>query len=184
MLNNYTLARTDSGFPLTFLHCDGWKNHQQTDCRTYSGNGGTLTFANRYSIKGWTHRHIDGPYSSSQEGAVCAGVCHSYDNSQMLQIFIADVNSQLKFNQGGIVKAISIVIYHNFVTYPDITNSKDAADTTVNLFDEEMKYLHDNGFKVLTLNQIGYDTTHNVLDIKNISPGSSGRIVSGTTTTG
>jgi peptidoglycan/xylan/chitin deacetylase (PgdA/CDA1 family) len=180
----YTLARTDSGFPLTFLQCDGWKNHQQTDCRTYSGNGGTLTFANRYSIKGWTHRHIDGPYSSSQEGAVCAGVCHSYDNSQMLQVFIADVNSQLKFNQGGIVKAISIVIYHNFVTYPDITNSKDAADTTVNLFDEEMKYLHDNGFKVLTLNQIGYDTTHNVLDIKNISPGSSGRIVSGTTTTG
>ena len=180
----YTLARTDSGFPLTFLQCDGWKNHQQTDCRTYSGNGGTLTFANRYSIKGWTHRHIDGPYSSSQEGAVCAGVCHSYDNSQMLQVFIADVNSQLKFNQGGIVKAIPIVIYHNFVTYPDITNSKDAADTTVNLFDEEMKYLHDNGFKVLTLNQIGYDTTHNVLDIKNISPGSSGRIVSGTTTTG
>ena len=178
----YTLGRTDSGFALTFLHCDGWKNHQQTDCRTYSGNGGTLTFANSYSIKGWTHRHIDGPYSYSQEGAVCAGVCHSYDNSQMLQIFIADVNSQLKFNQGGIIKAIPIVIYHNFVTYPDITNSKDAADTTVNLFDEEMKYLHDKGFKVLTLNQIGYDTTQNVLYIKNSSPGTSGGTVSGTTT--
>jgi peptidoglycan/xylan/chitin deacetylase (PgdA/CDA1 family) len=180
----YTLGRTDSGFPLTFLHCDGWKNHQQTDCRTYSGNGGTLTFANSYSIKGWTHRHIDGPYSYSQEGAVCAGVCHSYDNSQMLQIFIADVNSQLKFNQGGIIKAIPIVIYHNFVTYADITNSKDAADTTVNLFDEEMKYLHDKGFKVLTLNQIGYDTTQNVLYIKNSSPGTSGGIDSGSTTAG
>jgi peptidoglycan/xylan/chitin deacetylase (PgdA/CDA1 family) len=180
----YTLARTDSGFPLTFLHCDGWKSHQQTDCRTYSGSGGTLTFANRYSIKGWTHRHIDGPYSSSQEGAVCADVCHSYDNSQTLQIFIADVNSQLKFNQGGIIKAIPVVIYHNFVTYPDITISKDAADTTVNLFDEEMKYLHDNGFKVLTLNQIGYDTTHNVLDIKNSTPGTAGGIASGTTTAG
>ncbi len=180
----YTLGRTDSGFPLTFLHCDGWKNHQQTDCRTYSGNGGTLTFANSYSIKGWTHRHIDGPYSYSQEGAVCAGVCHSYDNSQMLQIFIADVNSQLKFNQGGIIKAIPIVIYHNFVTYPDITNSKDAADTTVNLFDEEVKYLHDKGFKVLTLNQIGYDTTQNVLYLKNSSPGTSGGIDSRTTTAG
>jgi peptidoglycan/xylan/chitin deacetylase (PgdA/CDA1 family) len=179
----YTLGRTDSGFPLTFLDCDGWKNHQQTDCRTYSRNGGTLTFANRYSIKGWTHRHIDGLYSYSQ-GAVCAGVCHSYDNSQMLQIFIADVNSQLKFNLGGIIKAIPIVIYHNFVTYPDITNSKDAADTTVNLFDEEMKYLHDKGFKVLTLNQIGYDTTQNVLYIKNSSPGTSGGIDSGTTTAG
>jgi peptidoglycan/xylan/chitin deacetylase (PgdA/CDA1 family) len=180
----YTLGRTDSGFPLTFLHCDGWKNHQQTDCRTYSGNGGTLTFANSYSIKGWTHRHIDGPYSYSQEGVVCAGVCQSYDNSQMLQKFIADVNSQLKFNQGGIIKAIPIVIYHNFVTYADITNSKDAADTTVNLFDEEMKYLHDKGFKVLTLNQIGYDTTQNVLYIKNSSPGTSGGIDSGTTTAG
>ena len=39
----YNLARTDSGFPLTFLHCDGWKNkdrhNPQTDCRTYSDNG-------------------------------------------------------------------------------------------------------------------------------------------------
>ena len=42
-------------------------------------------------------------------------------------------------------------------------------DTTINLFDEEMKYLHANGFRVLTLNQIGYDTTHDVLYIKKIS---------------
>jgi peptidoglycan/xylan/chitin deacetylase (PgdA/CDA1 family) len=165
----YNLARTDTGFPVTFLHCDGWKTHPQTDCRTYSGSGGNagLTFANRYSIKSWTHRHIDGPYSSSQEGSVCAGVCHSYDNSQMLQIFISDVNTQLKFNQGGIVRAIPIIIYHNLVTYPDVSLSKDAADTTVNLFDEEMKYLHDNGFRVLTMNQLGYDPANNVLYIKN-----------------
>jgi len=168
----YDLARTDTGFPVTFLHCDGWKAHPQTDCRTYSSGSsgsdlGTLTFANRYSIKSWTHRHIDGPYSSSQEGSVCAGICHSYDNSQMLQVFIADVNTQLKFNQGGVIKAIPIVIYHNFVTYPDVSFSKDAADTTVNLFDQEMKYLHDNGFRVLTMNQLGYDTTNNVLYIKN-----------------
>jgi peptidoglycan/xylan/chitin deacetylase (PgdA/CDA1 family) len=161
----YSLARTDTGFPVTFLHCDGWKTHPQTDCRTYSSDG-KLTFANRYSIKSWTHRHIDGPYSSSQEGSVCAGVCHSYDNSQMLQIFIADVNSQLKFNQGGIIKAIPIVIYHNFVTYPDVSYSKDAADTTVNLFDQEMKYLHDNGFRVLTMANLGYDTSTNSLYVK------------------
>jgi hypothetical protein len=85
----------------------------------------------------------------------------------MLQLFIADVNTQLKFNQGGVIKAIPIVIYHNFVTYPDVSFSKDAAETTVNLFDQEMKYLHDNGFRVLTMNQLGYDTTNNVLYIKN-----------------
>jgi hypothetical protein len=54
----------------------------------------------------------------------------------------------------------------------------------VNLFDEEMKYLHDKGFKVLTLNQIGYDTTQNVLYLKNSSPGTSGGIDGGTTTAG
>jgi peptidoglycan/xylan/chitin deacetylase (PgdA/CDA1 family) len=162
----YDLARTDTGFPVTFLHCDGWKNHPQNDCKTYSSDG-KLTFANRYSIKSWTHRHIDGPYSSSTDGGVCTGICHSYDNSQMFQTFIIDLNTQLKFNQGGVIRAIPVVIYHNFVTYPDVSFSKDAADTTVNLFDQEMKYLHDNGFKVLTMNQLGYDTTNDVLSITN-----------------
>ena len=84
----------------------------------------------------------------------------------MLQVFIADVNSQLKFNQGGIIRAIPIVIYHNFVTYPDVSFSKDAADTTINLFDQEMKYLHDNGFKVLTFNDLGYDDKNNIFYLK------------------
>ncbi len=169
--NNYDLARTDSGYPLTFLHCNGFKNHPQTDCKTYSGNGKKLTFDNRYSIKSWTHRHIDGSYSS-EEGA-CAGICHSFNNAQMLQKFIVDVNSQLQYNKNGIINAIPIVIYHNFVTYPDVSYSKDAADTTVNLFDQEMKYLHDNGFKVLTMNDIGYDSTNNALNIRNNSSGIS-----------
>ena len=167
--NNYDLARTDSGYPLTFLHCNGFKNHPQTDCKTYSGNGKKLTFDNRYSIKSWTHRHIDGSYSS-EEGA-CAGICHSFNNAQMLQKFIVDVNSQLQYNKNGVINAIQIIIYHNFVTYPDVSYSKDAADTTVNLFDQEMKYLHDNGFKVLTMNDIGYDSTNNALNIRNNSSG-------------
>ncbi len=167
--NNYDLARTDSGYPLTFLHCNGFKNHPQTDCKTYSGNGKKLTFDNRYSIKSWTHRHIDGSYSS-EEGA-CAGICHSFNNAQMLQKFIVDVNSQLQYNKNGVINAIPIIIYHNFVTYPDVSYSKDAADTTVNLFDQEMKYLHDNGFKVLTMNDIGYDSTNNALYIRNNSSG-------------
>jgi len=167
--NNYDLARTDSGYPLTFLHCNGFKNHPQTDCKTYSGNGKKLTFDNRYSIKSWTHRHIDGKYSSNE--ATCEGICHSFNNAQMLQKFIVDVNSQLQYNQNGVINAIPIVIYHNFVTYPDVSYSKDAADTTVNLFDQEMKYLHDNGFKVLTMNDLGYDTTNSALYIRNISSG-------------
>jgi peptidoglycan/xylan/chitin deacetylase (PgdA/CDA1 family) len=171
VVKNYDLARTDSGYPLTFLHCNGFKNHPQTDCKTYSDNGKRLTFDNRYSIKSWTHRHIDGTYSS--EEGVCIGICHSYNNAQMLQRFITDVNSQLQYNKNGVINAIPIVIYHNLVTYADVSLSKDAADTTVDLFDQEMKYLHDNGFKVVSLNQLGYDTMNNVLYLKNIPYSSS-----------
>jgi peptidoglycan/xylan/chitin deacetylase (PgdA/CDA1 family) len=171
VVKNYDLARTDSGYPLTFLHCNGFKNHPQTDCKTYSDNGKRLTFDNRYSIKSWTHRHIDGTYSS--EEGVCIGICHSYNNAQMLQRFITDVNSQLQYNKNGVINAIPVVIYHNLVTYADVSLSKDAADTTVDLFDPEMKYLHDNGFKVVSLNQLGYDTMNNVLYLKNIPYSSS-----------
>jgi hypothetical protein len=38
----------------------------------------------------------------------------------------------------------------------------------VPLFAQMMKYLHDNGFKVLTMNQLGYDTTNNLFCIKNV----------------
>jgi peptidoglycan/xylan/chitin deacetylase (PgdA/CDA1 family) len=177
---NYDLARTDSGFPLTFLHCNGLKNHPQTDCKTYSGNGKKLTFDNRYSIKSWTHRHVDGSYSS--EEGVCAGICHSYNNAQMFQRFVTDVNSQLQYNKNGVISAIPIVIYHNFVTYPDVSYSKDAAETTINLFDQEMKYLHDNGFRVLTLSQLGYDPMNNVFYIKNVPSSSSTTTTTNTAT--
>jgi peptidoglycan/xylan/chitin deacetylase (PgdA/CDA1 family) len=177
---NYDLARTDSGFPLTFLHCNGFKNHPQTDCKTYSGNGKKLTFDNRYSIKSWTHRHIDGSYSSKE--GVCAGICHSYNNAQIYQRFVADVNSQIQYNKNGIINAIPIVIYHNIVSLPDVSLSKDAADTTVNLFDQEMKYLHDNGFRVLTLTQLGYDPINNVFYIKNKPSSSSTTVATNTAT--
>jgi hypothetical protein len=39
----------------------------------------------------------------------------------------------------------------------------------VPLFDQEMQYLHDNGFKVLLFNQFGFNPTNNVLYLKNVS---------------
>ena len=38
--------------------------------------------------------------------------------------------------------------------------------TDVNLFDAEMKYLYDNGFKVLTMSDLGYDENSKYLYIK------------------
>ena len=43
-----------------------------------------------------------------------------------------------------------------------------ASTITVDLFAQQMKYLHDNGFRVLLLNQLGYDPNNNVFDIKNV----------------
>jgi peptidoglycan/xylan/chitin deacetylase (PgdA/CDA1 family) len=138
-----------NGFaPLMFLHCDGYKQSSQHDCRTYLDNG-TLTFANRYSIREWSHNNIDKAYS--------------YNNTKIFQRFVQEVNSQNRFNkENGTINAVPVIGYH------DIVNNKTRDSTDVNLFIQEMKYLHDNGFRVLTLNQLGYDTNRNVIYINNI----------------
>jgi peptidoglycan/xylan/chitin deacetylase (PgdA/CDA1 family) len=138
-----------------FLHCDGWKQQQQdqqqtpsqTDCRTYSDNG-TLNYANRYDIKERTHNALDKRYS--------------HNDTQIFSRFVELVNSQLNFNKNGTINAVPIIGYH------DIANNKTITSTDVNLFDAEMKYLYDNGFKVLTISDLGYDEKSNYLYIKRL----------------
>jgi hypothetical protein len=65
-----------------------------------------------------------------------------------------------------VIRAIPIIIYHTIVTYPDLSYSNRHVDTTLNLFDAEMKYLHDNGFKVITMSDLGYDENSKSLYIK------------------
>jgi hypothetical protein len=48
-----------------------------------------------------------------------------------------------------------------------IDNNKTITSTDVDLFNAEMKYLHDNGFKVFTMSDLGYDENSNYLYIKN-----------------
>jgi hypothetical protein len=91
----------------------------------------------------------------------------------MFQKFVAAVNSQNKYNEDWIVRAIPIIIYHTIVTYPDLSDSNRAVDTTLNLFDAEMKYLHDNGFKVLAMADLGYDKNNNYLYIKTTNKSNS-----------
>ncbi len=172
----YNLARTDSKSALTFLHCNNGSDNIsnisnvekniQRNCRPYFNNG-TLTPANRYSINSWAHRHIERECSPNDSGAgTCTTVRHKYNNAQMFEKFVTAVNSQNKYNKDGIVMAIPIIIYHTIVTYPDLSDSNRPVDTTLNLFDAEMKYLHDNGFKVLTMTDLGYDKNNNYLYIK------------------
>jgi hypothetical protein len=84
----------------------------------------------------------------------------------MFQKFITAVNNQSNYNNDGIVRAIPIIVYHILVNYPDLSDSNRPIDTTVNLFDAEMKYLYDNGFKVITMSDLGYDQNSNSLYIK------------------
>src|SRR5215212_299111 len=167
----YNLARTDSKpSALTFLHCDG-NSERQTDCRT-SFSDGTLTPSNRYSINSWAHKHIEDGCSANDSsssgggGDDCSGVRHEYDNSQMFEKFVTAVNSQYGYNKDGIVRAIPIIVYHILVNYPDLSDSNRPIDTTLNLFDAEMKYLYDNGFKVITMSDLGYDENSQSLHIK------------------
>ena len=52
------------------------------------------------------------------------------------------------------------------VDYSDLSDSNRPIDTTVNLFDAEMRYLYDNGFKVITMADLGYDENSKSLYIK------------------
>jgi hypothetical protein len=84
----------------------------------------------------------------------------------MFQKFVTAVNSQYSFNKDGIVRAIPIIVYHILVNYRDLSDSNRPIDTTVNLFDAEMRYLYDNGFKVITMADLGYDENTKSVYIK------------------
>ena len=133
---------------LMYLKCDGWKRYSsQTDCRTYFDNG-TLTYANRYSIREWSHNSVD------------IGLMHN--DTSIFKIFVQEVNSQTKFNNGGIINAIPIVAYHS------VQDSNLRDSTGIALFSQEMKYLHDNNFRVIRVSDLGYNQTSNTLYIKGL----------------
>ena len=145
----YDIARTAND-PLMYLHCDGFKEESsQTDCRTFSDDG-ELTFANRYSIMGWSHD------AERRE--------NSYSDAEMLDRFIEVVNSQSTYNTDGTINAIPIIIWHR-IDNSGVGDPEQYA-TSIDLFEKEIKYLHDNGFKVLTMADIGYDENSNYLYIK------------------
>jgi hypothetical protein len=162
------------------LNCDGVgsssadsEQQHKTYCATYLSNG-ELTPANRYSINSWAHKHIDEGCStngndggsSSSDSNTCKKFRYEYDNAQMFQKFVTAVNSEYSYNNDGIVRAIPIIVYHTIVNCPDLSDSNRPIDTTLNLFDAEMKYLHDNGFKVITVSDLGYDGNTKSLYIK------------------
>ena len=124
-----------------FLHCNGFTKHLQTDCRTFLPDG-TLSYVNRYDIRSQSFDHIHSNIALTP--------------TQLFQQFVQRVNSQTPYNKGGIINAFPIITYHNLTHSNEVYNELPST-IMVSLFAQMMKYLHDNGFRVLTMSQLGYD---------------------------
>jgi hypothetical protein len=161
-------TKASTGAPLMFLDCSveyvetvDDNNNQDRDanpddsdtssndpgCTEYLHNG-SLSTINRYSIKAWSHD------AERKE--------NSLDDAQMLETFIEVVNSQDEFNsEGKTAAAIPIIMWHK------IEDSPGPYCTSLALFDLEMKYMHDNGFTILTMADLDFDKNTNTLRVIN-----------------
>ncbi|MFZ0895232.1 MAG: polysaccharide deacetylase family protein [Candidatus Nitrosopolaris sp.] len=151
----YDLARTGSE-PLMFLNCNGFKNHPQTDCRTYLPDG-KLTYANRYAIRSLSFDRYE--------------IKDLFNNASIFSDFGQILDSQSNYNKGnGIISlsgignnvggAVPLITFHNVRPVNNVPYT-----TNVGVFAELMKYLHDNGYKVLDMANLRYDTKSNVFHI-------------------
>jgi peptidoglycan/xylan/chitin deacetylase (PgdA/CDA1 family) len=147
-----------------FLSCDGWQNfgygkknyEKSTDCSPHSSDG-TPKPTNRYAMKEWSHdREKDKIYESKYLGEDPHG---EKVNEAMLEQFIKILERQTEFNKNEEINAIPIVAYHRLDTNKDF-------DTSPELFEQEMQYLYENGYNVITLSDLGYDENQERFYIK------------------
>jgi peptidoglycan/xylan/chitin deacetylase (PgdA/CDA1 family) len=147
-----------------FLSCDGWQNfgygkknyEKSTDCSPHSSDG-TPKPTNRYSMKEWSHdREKDKIYESKYLGEDPHG---EKVNEAMLEQFIKILERQTEFNKNEEINAIPIVAYHRLDTNKDF-------DTSPELFEQEMQYLYENGYNIITLSDLGYDENQERFYIK------------------
>jgi peptidoglycan/xylan/chitin deacetylase (PgdA/CDA1 family) len=157
----YDLGRVGDA-PLAFLHCNGYKKGEN-NCLPFKKDG-SLTYENRYDIRNWSDR----PKMLQQQTNSTAVA--TFYNAQMFDQFIEEVNLQSLYNRNGCIQAVPIVVYHNFLVDNNHKYLSDESFTDVNLFEYEMKYLHDNGFVVLKMSDFGFDPINNVVYIKFQNP--------------
>jgi hypothetical protein len=148
---------------LMFLNCDGWENFGYdrenydgtTDCNPYFSDG-TPTPTNKLGMKEWSHDREHHDINNEMEDYDPHGEEVSY---MLFEKFVEVVNSQTEFNKQGEINAIPIIGYHEIAT-------DDELDTSPELFELEMEYLYDNGFQVITLDDLGYDENQERFYIK------------------
>lgn len=149
---------------LMFLNCDGWENfgydkknyYGTTDCRPYFSDG-TPTPTNKLGIKEWSHDRAH--YKINKD--LKADPYGPEISQAMFDKFVQVVNDQRYFNKNGEINAIPIIGYHEIKTEGETSTSPE-------LFDAEMEYLYENGFKVITMEDLGYDQYQERFHIKNM----------------
>jgi hypothetical protein len=77
-------------------------------------------------------------------------------------------------DKDGIIRTIPIIAYHDFKSnrFTDSSSGSSSDDnddsTDANLFKAEMRYLYENGFKVITMADLGYDEENHRLYIRDL----------------
>lgn len=145
--DNYYIARTASE-PLMFFQCrdenagfveDDNDDKYENQCHysTENNENELQPDFKRYTITGLSHE----AYKKSG----------GYSDDEMYEQFIKIVESQTKYNTENSIGAVPILIYH-MVDY-----SKDDYSINPDLFEKEMKYLFENGYKIFQMKDIVYD---------------------------
>jgi len=164
MVSNYFDFGLSGHSRLMFLNCDGWVNHgfktqsykYQYDCNPFSADG-TPTRTNKYAIKEWSHNREHSKLNNRNPQLAPHGAQIS---DLLFTEFVRVIEAQTIYNnKAGKIVSIPIIGYH-------FIGNSTSYDTSMELFDKEMNYLHKNGFKVLTLTDLGYNDKENYFYIK------------------
>jgi peptidoglycan/xylan/chitin deacetylase (PgdA/CDA1 family) len=141
--DNYHIARTASE-PLMIFECRDvqmenfidYNNKYDNKCDQTTKNHKDEVFK-EYTITGLSHE----AYKKSG----------GYSDEEMFEQFIEIVESQTKYNTENTIGAIPILIYHS------VDYTGDDYSINPDLFEKEMEYLFENGYKIFQMKDIVYD---------------------------
>jgi hypothetical protein len=143
--DNYYIARTASE-PLMLFQCrsenvedddDEYENQCHHQYSTENNENELQSDFKRYTLTGLSHE----AYKKSG----------GYSDEEMFEQFIEIVESQTKYNTENSINAIPILIYHS------VDYSGDDYSINPDLFEKEMEYLFENGYKIFQMKDIVYN---------------------------
>ena len=146
--DNYYIARTASE-PLMLFQCrsenveeeedddDKYENQCHHQYSTENHENELQSDFKRYTLTGLSHE----AYKKSG----------GYSDEEMFEQFIEIVESQTKYNTENSINAIPILIYHS------VDYSGDDYSINPDLFEKEMEYLFENGYKIFQMKDIVYN---------------------------